>query len=324
MTIDKLNEIDKDSMVDVIGIVKDVDEITQVTSRTTQKQIPKRDITLIDMSGRTIRLTLWSQQAENFNNNQHPVLAIKGAKTSDYNGISLSTTQSTLINLNPDIQEAHQLRGWYDSVGLNVIGIPAGGSTLNIGSAGLIGSSHSIDEEYKTLIQIKDENLGHGEKPSYFSTKATITAVKHDASFSYPACPTPNCNKKVNELGVGRFYCEKCQREYPKCEHRYVISMGFTDHTTTSWLSCFNDTGSLFLGYSADELMQWKQNGDADRLLNCFNTATYKSYHLKIRAKQESYQGEMKVRCQVMSATPLDYIKDSKSLITDIHKLLVV
>ena len=332
--IDKLTELEKDSIVDVIGIVKDFDEITQVTSRTTQKQIPKRDVTLIDTSSRTVRLTLWNQQAENFNGSQHPVLAIKGAKLSEYNGISLSTTQSSIINLNPDIPEAYQLRGWYDSVGVGVTGIPAGGT--GIGSTrfgtGVGGSSGSndptstiTDEDYKTLVQIKDENLGHGEKPSYFTTRATITVVKSDAAFAYPACPTPTCNKKVNELGPGRFYCEKCQREYPKCEYRYVLNLGFTDHTSMSWLSCFNDTGALFMGgHSADELMQWKLNGEIDRLLACFNAATYKSYHLKVRAKQESYQGEMKVRCQILSATPIDYARDSRSLLADINKLLTV
>lgn len=313
--------MEKDSIVDVIGIVKDYDEITHVTSRTTQKQIPKRDITLMDMSARTVRLTLWNQQAENFNGANQPVLAIKGAKVSEFNGISLSTTSSSILSINADIREAHQLRGWYDSVGATMSSVPASGlntttSTMNM------NSFSTMDDDYKTLAQIKDENLGHGEKPSYFTTKATVTVIKHDAAFTYTACPTPNCNKKVNEVGAGRFYCEKCQKEYPKCEYRYVLSIGFSDHTGISWLSCFNDTGAIILGHPADELMQWKQDGDLERFLGCLTAATYKSYNLKVRAKQESYQGEMKVRCQVISATPIDYVKGSKSLISDIRKLL--
>jgi replication factor A1 len=311
--------------VDVIGIVKECEEITKVTSRTTQKQIPKRDITLMDMSGRTIRLTLWNQQAEKFNGLHQPVVAIKGAKISDFSGISLSTTTSSVISMNPDIPESHQLRGWYDSIGMNLHHFSTmTSSTTNthtsLSSTGTTYSGSITDDDYKTLAQIKDENLGFGEKPSYFTTKATVTVLRHDTSFAYASCPTPNCNKKVNEMGVNRFYCEKCQKEYPKCDHRYILNIGFTDHTNTSWLSCFNDIGTLIMGHTADELMQWKQNGDMEKFLACFNMALYKTFHLKVRAKQESYQGEMKVRCHVTSATPVDYVKGSESLITGIRK----
>jgi replication factor A1 len=193
----------------------------------------------------------------------------------------------------------------------------------NTGSGNPSTTGAMMEDNYKTLAQIKDENLGHGEKPSYFTTKATITTMKYqDTPFAYPACPTPSCNKKVNEMGPGCFYCEKCQKEYPKCDYRYLLNIGVSDHTTTTWLSCFNDTAMLMVGHAADEVMRWKQDGDIDRFAACFTTATYKTYHLKVRAKQESYQGEMKVRCQVISATPIDYIHDSKVLISNIRKLL--
>ena len=46
-------------------------------------------------------------------------MAIKGAKVSDFGGRSLSTLMSSVLMLNPDIPEAHSLRGWFDSVGKN-------------------------------------------------------------------------------------------------------------------------------------------------------------------------------------------------------------
>ncbi len=46
--------------------------------------------------------------------NSHPVLAVKNARVSDFGGRSLSTTRSSMVELNPDKQEAHSMRGWYD------------------------------------------------------------------------------------------------------------------------------------------------------------------------------------------------------------------
>ena len=40
------------------------------------------------------------------------MIAVKGAKISDFNGKSLSSLSSSHIEKNPDISEAYQLRGW--------------------------------------------------------------------------------------------------------------------------------------------------------------------------------------------------------------------
>ena len=54
-------------------------------------------------------------QAEKFEEyvNRNPVVAIKGAKVSDFGGRSLSILNSSIFLVNPDIKEAHELRGWY-------------------------------------------------------------------------------------------------------------------------------------------------------------------------------------------------------------------
>lgn len=51
-------------------------------------------------------------QAEKFDGSAQPVLAIKGAKLSDFGGRSLSASFSSTLMVNPDIPEAYKLRGW--------------------------------------------------------------------------------------------------------------------------------------------------------------------------------------------------------------------
>ena len=71
----------------------------------------------MDRSNKVVNLTLWGAEAESFDGAGCPVIAVKGCKVSDFGGRSLSTQFSSLLNLDPDIPEAHQLRGWFDSVG---------------------------------------------------------------------------------------------------------------------------------------------------------------------------------------------------------------
>lgn len=46
-----------------------------------------------------VRLTIWGNAAENFDGTQQPVLAVKGAKLSDFNGRSLSLLSSSTLQV---------------------------------------------------------------------------------------------------------------------------------------------------------------------------------------------------------------------------------
>lgn len=51
-------------------------------------------------------------QAEKFDSSEHPVVAIKGARLSDFGGRSLSALFSSTVMVNPDLPEAFRLRAW--------------------------------------------------------------------------------------------------------------------------------------------------------------------------------------------------------------------
>jgi replication factor A1 len=87
----------------------------------------------------------------------------------------------------------------------------------------LSGLSGSINRnEIRTIHQVKEEQLGMSDKADFFSLRATIMHIKAD-NISYPACPTPQCNKKVTETHEG-WRCEKCDRCHEKPEYRSVRS----------------------------------------------------------------------------------------------------
>ena len=50
-----------------------------------------------------------------FDGSSNPVLAVKGARVSDFGGCSISVTNSCTLQINPDIPEAFRLRRWFDN-----------------------------------------------------------------------------------------------------------------------------------------------------------------------------------------------------------------
>jgi replication factor A1 len=312
--ISHVSNLDKDNNCDIIGIVREIGELANIVTKTTQKNLSKRDLTLVDTSNCSIKVTLWGQQAENFNNlGNYPIVAIKGARVSDYNGRTLSTSSMSTITMNPDIREAHELRGWFDSQGINE-------SSRSLSTAANLATSTKKDDR-KTVAQIKDEFLGSGDKPDFFSIMGTIAYVKSDATISYMACPTEGCNKKVFEEGPNMWRCEKCQKVFDRCDHRYIMSLQIGDHTGQTWVNAFNETGEQLLGKTAEEMYHLKINDDV-AYSAVFKEAVFKPYLFRLRAKQESYQGEMKLRCNVLSAIPVNAEEESNLLIEQISKAI--
>ncbi|XP_049943434.1 replication protein A 70 kDa DNA-binding subunit-like isoform X3 [Schistocerca serialis cubense] len=113
-----LNKLpDIDLAVDIIGVVNTIGSVEVVTVRATNMEEKKRDITIVDQSNTTMKLTLWGKQAEEFSEAPGSVLAVRSAKQSDFGGQRSASVQPwSTVKVNPDIPEAHELRDWYHSV----------------------------------------------------------------------------------------------------------------------------------------------------------------------------------------------------------------
>jgi replication factor A1 len=206
--------------VDIIGVVKSVGDLTTIVTKATNREIKKREIHLVDRSNCSVACTLWGSQAENYEEGKQPVVLLKGAKVGDYNGKNLSVGGNTIMQIDPDIPEAHACRGWYDQCGEN--------ETYNdlsnqLGSSGS-GSGTGLTTTWKVLDQIKEEKLGMGEKADYLQSKGIVMFAKKDNSM-YMACPEDGCNKKVIDQNDGTYRCEKCQKSHQKFKWRMILNV---------------------------------------------------------------------------------------------------
>jgi replication factor A1 len=258
-----------------------VGQVDTIISKSTQKPYDKRDLTLVDDSGYSVKLTIWGKTATTFEANTEAIVAFKGAKVSDFGGRSLSLLSSGSMSVDPDISEAHKLKGWYDSQGRTDNFI----THNNLASAGMAGGRR---DETKTIAAVQDEQLGMSENPDYFTSKGTIVYIKQE-TFSYPACMSEGCSKKVVDNGDGTWHCAKCDVNHPRPEHRYIMSLNVNDHTGHIWMTCFDDIGRMVMGMSADQLMELKDN-DSIAMGKAFENANCKTFVFKCRAKTDTFQ----------------------------------
>ncbi|XP_046386232.1 replication protein A 70 kDa DNA-binding subunit [Ischnura elegans] len=310
-TINNLLNAPAETLVDVIGVCKSAADVQSLVARTTQRELKKRDVTLVDNSNTEVTLTLWGSQAEEFDGSQHPVVAVKGARVSDFSGKSLSLLGSSLMRINPDIPEAHKLRGWYDNVGCNQ---ESQSISKSGGGAGGGGSS-----QFKLLAEMKTDGLGGGEKPDYFSCKAYIMMVKKEG-LMYQACPEPDCNKKVIDMCNGMYRCEKCAKEFPNFKWRMILSANIGDATDHAWVTGFQETGEKVMGMSTDELATLKNKEDQEEYDAVFQNANFRCFNFRLRTKMETYNEEKRLKTNIVQADPVNYVEYNRRLLTELKE----
>ncbi|KAL7413747.1 hypothetical protein BDY24DRAFT_414880 [Mrakia frigida] len=302
-----LDQMEKDQTCDVLAIVKDVSEVTSITGKTSNRPVTKRELTIVDRSEFSCRLTLWGKTAENYSAVDQPVIAFKGVKVGDFGGRTLSMFSSSSMTVSPDIPEAHSLRGWYDSQGDSKT---FRSHSNGAGAGGSAGGNFKADT-FKTIGEIRDEGIGMNDTTDWFSLKATAIFIKSE-SMSYPACSTEGCNKKVVEDG-GQWRCEKCQKSWDEPNWRYILSISVLDHSGQMWLTGFNDIGELLLGVNANEMKRLSEE-DQDEAKSLVTKASGQMFNFNCSGKMDTFQEQSRARFSIKRAAPIDYAASSKAL----------
>lgn len=182
---------------------------------------------MVDRSNQSVTLTLWGKDADDFNNHDNPVLLVHDGRINDFNGgKSVSLGGGSVFKVNPDCDEGHRLRGWYDNGGANEI--------HNSVSARVAGGG-DMKTEWATFHESKIRNLGSGDKPDFYQLKGIVHIIKSNNA-TYKACPTQDCNKKVVDMDNGQYRCEKCNTEYPNFKYRLMLNVSLPHRRLFSWL----------------------------------------------------------------------------------------
>lgn len=213
--ISDIGAMESGAFVDVIAVCKETGDLTNLTSKQ-GKELTKREVTLVDQSNTSIQLTLWGDEARNFDGFEQPVLLVKSARVGEYGGgKTLGTASGTSLKLNPDVNEGHVLRGWYDNDG-------AKGEIKQLSTRAM----GNLSAEWMNFHESKVKNLGAGDKADYFQIKGFIHNIRSSNAF-YKACANQDCNKKVIDQDNGSFRCDKCNIDSPNFKYRLLVNVSF-------------------------------------------------------------------------------------------------
>lgn len=302
--IDQIESAENNSVLDLIGIVTGVGPSTTIL-RKNGMETQRRILSLKDSSGKSVDLTLWGDLCnsdgrkleEMIHSGSSPVLAVKAGKVNDFSGKTVGTISSTRLFINPDLPEAQSLRDWFNGGGKVASSQSISRDAMPV---------HQQSEIRKTVAQIKDEGLGRGDRPDWVTLKATVSFIKTD-SFCYTACPLMaadrQCGKKVTRAGEGRWICERCNQELEECDYRYLLQLQVQDHTGSTLVTCFQESGLEILGFSAKEMYQMKHvEEDDDRFAEIIHRCLFEQYLFRLKVKEEVHGDEQKVRITVVKA----------------------
>ncbi|KAK0429511.1 hypothetical protein QR680_011410 [Steinernema hermaphroditum] len=69
--------------IDILGVVEDVGDLRQVAAQTASEPQERRDIRIVDSSNTKLQLTLWGDNAKNFNvsHGDHPMATTSSARS---------------------------------------------------------------------------------------------------------------------------------------------------------------------------------------------------------------------------------------------------
>ncbi|KAF5098687.1 hypothetical protein D0Z00_001940 [Geotrichum galactomycetum] len=304
--LDAISELEPNSTVDVLGVLTDVQDVTSITTKK-QTQFEKRDISIVDDTGFSIRATLWGEKATEFNTKPATVIAIKGAKINDFNGRSLSLLNSSSLIISPDIPESHLMSGWYDSNGK--------GQSFQ---SQVDNRAKKEEPKRITLETVLLENLGHSDEPDYFSVKAMAAVISQNGTLYYPSCP--DCRKKLVQMPDTNWRCERCNKMFEKPFYRYVLSVCLNDETEQIWASAFEDSGNMIVGVTANELAELNET-NPELKIRKLQEFPRLEYIFRIRATQDIYNDVKRVRFSIVSISKLDYAAEAHKLINDLDML---
>ncbi|XP_011151578.1 replication protein A 70 kDa DNA-binding subunit isoform X2 [Harpegnathos saltator] len=269
--------------IDVLGVV--VKSNLKTFTKQSNENF-KRDIDIVDNSqpsGARICVTLWGQQAQEFDCNNGTILAIKGARVDEFNGKRLtiinSPERSTIIRKDPDLPEARVLLEWYRSYW----------SKFNC--------------TFRTIRELTEATLGITS--NFFKVMAIIDSI-HIENCIYKACPKDNCKKKLTELAFEKYRCDSCKRDYLNFKYCLLLNMIISDITGNHRVTAFDEVAEKILEISAQELVRLKEN-DNNAYIRKIDEAVLKRYTFYLKGIAEVFHGQRRPKYTCISIEPLNH-----------------
>merc|ERR1712166_1229258 len=158
-------------------------------------------------------------------------------------------------------------------------------------------------------------------KGCYFSIQGAISSINSYTTNPdsgrkpyYKAIPNPhpNAGKKVEANGEG-WICMKDGSIHDSYDSRYAFSFKLSDYTDTKFVGSFNEVATKLSGQSAKEIELLE--GNVDIWEKAIRAPLFKTLNFKIRAKEDHYQAQSRIRYICFDIGPIDYKEECEKLV---------
>lgn len=307
--IGSLADLPVNQPVDLIGAITEVGDFSTIISKTKNKELKKRNVTIVDMSRHSISVTIWGDQAETFVGQEGDIFVTKAARIGNYGGKSASAGDCIFIN--PDIPETRKIKNWYRN--LNEKNFTALTANQEQGGGG---------DQWKTLDQMLSMDYVKAQQSSgiasglYGKCRAILVAVGRNPV--YKCCPNGGCGKKLIDTQNGELKCDKCQQTYSTYKYRYKTDVEISDYTTSSWVTLWDEKAETILRMKPEELERYMKMDNKELYDKIITRPNFKQFTFTLRSRLDTYNNEERVKLHVISMTPFEPTSLSKKVMDDI------
>ncbi|OTF70391.1 hypothetical protein BLA29_001680, partial [Euroglyphus maynei] len=293
--LEKIIDMSVNTLVDVIGVIRLVDNLKTVMNKKTSLKISKRDIAIVDKSMVQVRLTLWDHKAKNFLGRPDQIIALKGVVVDDYKGKLLSVRDSTHILIDPNLPEKEVLKIWHESLG-------PGDSFKYLSNPNVeINNDNFIPTNQRYISSVTPSSIRVGQTLN-FQTIATVIGFNPIEYHMYKSCA--KCPKKVIENGDNTFECLKCNEKSTHYQWRMIVKLKLADLSGSFLATIFNDQIEIMFKKSVSELATLIQS-DTNQYGKILNEILFNQFTFNIHSRIDYYNGEMRLRHTITQVNQL-------------------
>jgi len=313
--------------VDICGIVASFEQTNAFTSKD-GKNLVKRELTIADDSAASMKVTIWGDRAKKedalFEGN--PVIAMKGVFVKEFQGgIAGSLLEGGQLIMQPTMPEAAKVKAWWAEGGstqkLKYMSETTGGGG---GGRQLLGKPVDVEEFRLATTRL----TAQPELYTLYCRLSTVQTRKQGEAqpLTYTACAEPKegnglpCNRRLDGSG----YCNFCSKA-GKTSLKMTLRCNFIDAMDSFWVTTFHEASEKVVNMKATQVQDIEQQQGREAVETALKDTYYGDLmQVTIRAKQESYNGELRPNVACVSAQPVNLGERGRSMLGEIRDMIAL
>ncbi|KAF3321802.1 replication protein A1 [Carex littledalei] len=255
-TFDKVHafEGNKRLLIDVMAMVREVGPVYYKQSG--DKQIPKRDILLVDKTLQHVKMIVSDTLAtldydwEAASNNDTIIVATALLVNCFKDYLLLYSSYSSRVFFNPPM---HGVQDFKTSILEQLRNKEI--ASCNIGGANMVAVNLTGATRI-TVQELKEFSTFNSNMCGFYEVVITISKIYYDEHnrLWYTGCGW--CRTGLLEAPNTQYWCRKCDKYYSEVHLRYVFKMEIVDHTGSHDVTIFDEVGEKLLGCKANSLSE--------------------------------------------------------------------